>query len=108
MADKFAASLTSPPVFSLPAPRLHKFFDAHGYRMVHSLYGKHFNGFMGVAVAFPATHYDLAECDISVIADAKKWPRKPAEELAKPGFLTLVAQEIFGWCKAVGGECWQR
>jgi hypothetical protein len=36
---------------------LHAFLASHGYHMVTGLYGKAFNGYMGVAIAWPTKKY---------------------------------------------------
>uniref|UniRef100_A0A6T8PH94 Endonuclease/exonuclease/phosphatase domain-containing protein n=1 Tax=Hemiselmis andersenii TaxID=464988 RepID=A0A6T8PH94_HEMAN len=53
---------------------LHSFFDQQNYSMVHSLYGVAFNGYMGVAIAYPRNKYGLVFADISRISDTIKWP----------------------------------
>ena len=42
------------------------FFQNHGYRFFPALYGSAFNGFMGVALAFPTDHFELMEMSVSV------------------------------------------
>ena len=45
--------------------------------MVCSLYGKPFNGYMGIALAVPLEIYDISKVDISRCSDTKKIPREP-------------------------------
>ena len=59
------------------AGELHTFFAARGYHMVCSLYGKPFNGYMGIALAVPLEIYDISKVDISRCSDTKKIPREP-------------------------------
>lgn len=42
-------------------PRLRTFFDSHAYEFISSCYGNRFNGYMGVAIAFPRQTWDNAE-----------------------------------------------
>lgn len=52
---------------------LHAFFQRRGYYFVHSLYGKPFNGYMGVGIAFPSSRYDLGAVSIQRVSDVKAW-----------------------------------
>jgi len=49
--------------------KLHAFFAARGYQFSTGLYGNHFNGYMGVAVAWPAAAYDVVGVDCARLAD---------------------------------------
>ena len=60
--------------------RLITFFNAKGYNLINSLYGKAFNGFMGIAIAYPRDKFKLLDADISRISDAKTWQEKPSFE----------------------------
>ena len=62
---------------------LHAFFAANGYQFSTGLYGNKFNGYMGVAVAWPSKTYDLVGVDTCRVADTiveGPWERGP-----KPG-----------------------
>jgi 2',5'-phosphodiesterase len=59
------------------AGRLHTYFASKNYHFITALYGRRFNGYMGVAVAIPLDKYDLCEVDITTIADTKIRPKKP-------------------------------
>lgn len=50
------------------------FFEANGYTLVTSLYGNRFNGYMGVALAWPKELYQSEAVDISRVADTRRWP----------------------------------
>lgn len=50
---------------------LHTFFSEREYYLITRLYGKEFNGYMGVAIAYPLTKYKLLDCDINVIGDSE-------------------------------------
>eukprot|EP00039_Didymoeca_costata_P001563 m.53339 g.53339 ORF g.53339 m.53339 type:complete len:350 (+) comp10860_c0_seq1:192-1241(+) len=62
---------------------LHVWFQRHEYTLINANYGKTFNGYMGVAIAYPQTIYDLKTCDIERVTDTKDWskfdPVKPEE-----------------------------
>jgi len=55
--------------------KLHAFFQQHGYTFVTSLYGGSLHGYMGVAVAFPNSHWRLLDADIRKVSETKPWPR---------------------------------
>ena len=80
---KLEAEITSGAVIGLQevsqkwAGRLHVFFTERGYHLVCSLYGKPFNGYMGIALAVPLGAYDVTKVDISRCSDTKKLPREP-------------------------------
>jgi len=52
---------------------LHAFFQRRGYYFIHSLYGKQFNGYMGVGIAFPSKRYDLQSVSIQRVSEGKRW-----------------------------------
>jgi|TARA_B100000524_G_scaffold208196_1_gene108892 hypothetical protein len=58
------------------------FFEANGYTLVTSLYGNRFNGYMGVALAWPREFYQSEAVDISRVADTRAWP--PLRVEARP------------------------
>ena len=54
-----------------------------GYTYIPSLYGKKFNGYMGVGIAVPNSKFRILSCDIQRIADTREWARSaPAPEPA--------------------------
>lgn len=57
--------------------KLQPFFLEKGYCMIDTHYGSHYNGNMGVAIAFPLKEYKLQDLDISCVADTKFRVRKP-------------------------------
>lgn len=64
-------------VSTLWAGDLTPFFEANGYTMVTGLYGRRFNGYMGVALAWPSYRFQSEEVDISAASDTKPWPKPP-------------------------------
>lgn len=64
------------------AAAFHCWFANRGYHMITGLYGKKFNGYMGVAVAYPIEDFETLGVDISRLSDKRVggWPRPPVEE----------------------------
>lgn len=56
---------------------LHVFFAQRGYHLVCSLYGKPFNGYMGIALAVPLDKYEVCKVDISRCSDTARLPKEP-------------------------------
>jgi len=63
------------------AGSFHTHFANRGYHLVTGLYGKKFNGYMGVAIAFKTDSFNVLDVDVSRLADQREggWPRKPKE-----------------------------
>lgn len=63
------------------AGSFHSHFANKGYHLVTGLYGKKFNGYMGVGIAFKTSSFDVLGVDISRLSDKREggWPRKPKE-----------------------------
>jgi len=45
---------------------LHVFFEQRGYQLVTGLYGRAFNGYMGVAMAYPMDKYEAKDVEVQV------------------------------------------
>ena len=73
-------------VSTLWAGELHTYFANRGYHLTTALYGKKFNGYMGVAIAVPTGKYEVEACDIQCIGDTKK----VAREAKLTGFRRLL------------------
>ena len=56
---------------------LHKLFAARGYHLLNVGYGVKFNGYMGVALAFKMSDYELLDAGIERVSAMKEWPRPP-------------------------------
>jgi 2',5'-phosphodiesterase len=58
------------------AGSLHTFLANRGYHLVTGSYGKKFNGYMGVCLAWPQDSFVVEDVDISRIADKREggWP----------------------------------
>ena len=61
------------------AAAFHVWFANKGYHLVTGLYGHKFNGYMGVAIAYPTAAFETVDVDISRLADKRigGWPRAP-------------------------------
>jgi mRNA deadenylase 3'-5' endonuclease subunit Ccr4 len=60
------------------AGSLHTFFASRGYHCVAGQYGKKFNGYMGVVLAWPVETLEAVHVDISRLADQREggWPAR--------------------------------
>ena len=56
------------------------FFERAGYTFVTGNYGNAFNGYMGVALAWPTARFTCEEMSITRVADTKPWPKAPKIE----------------------------
>jgi 2',5'-phosphodiesterase len=64
------------------AGALHTFFAQRNYHVVTGLYGKKFNGYMGVLTAYPSNELETISVDICRLADTvETWPVEPAESM---------------------------
>lgn len=79
------------------AGTFHAHFANKGYHLVTGLYGKRFNGYMGVGIAFKTSSFDVLGVDISRLSDKREggWPRKPKEP--KRNVVTRFAINLYGF-----------
>ena len=49
--------------------------------MVTGLYGRKFNGYMGVALAWPTDEFETIHVDIARLSDTRSWPPKDEKPL---------------------------
>jgi len=65
------------------AGAFHTWFANRGYHLITGLYGKKFNGYMGVALAYPMETFETIDVDISRLSDKRVggWPIAPEESL---------------------------
>lgn len=79
------------------AGSFHTHFAKHGYHLVTGLYGKKFNGYMGVAIAFKTSSFDVLGVDISRLSDKREggWPREP--KAPKRNVVTRFAIDLYGF-----------
>lgn len=81
---------------------LHTFFANRGFHLVLASYGSYFNGYMGVALAFPTDVYEPVDIRVERLSDMVKWPQKAAPEGAEKFFYNLririegAIQSMFG------------
>jgi len=64
------------------AGHLHKFFANRNYAFITGLYGKKFNGYMGVGLAYSTDTFETLNVDLGRVSDKRVggWPRFPEEE----------------------------
>lgn len=81
------------------AGTFHTHFANKGYHLVTGLYGKKFNGYMGVAIAFKTSSFNVLGVDISRLSDKREagWPRQPREP--KRNVVSRFAIDLFGFAK---------
>mmetsp|Transcript_21305 Transcript_21305/g.37290 ORF Transcript_21305/g.37290 Transcript_21305/m.37290 type:complete len:427 (-) Transcript_21305:287-1567(-) len=72
------------------AGKLATYFQQNDYFFFTGLYGKPFNGYMGVAMAFPNKKYEAQEMKVMRLSDTKKWPRKP-----EPGLVGKISEWLW-------------
>lgn len=79
------------------AGSFHTHFANKGYHLVTGLYGKKFNGYMGVGIAFKTSSFDVLGVDISRLSDKREggWPRKPKEP--KRNAIVRFAKDCYGF-----------
>jgi mRNA deadenylase 3'-5' endonuclease subunit Ccr4 len=70
---------------------LHVWFANKGYHLVTGHYGKKFNGYMGIAIAYPTEAFETLDVDISRLSDKRigGWPVKP-----KPTLIESVLSNV--------------
>jgi mRNA deadenylase 3'-5' endonuclease subunit Ccr4 len=59
--------------------RLHKLFNELDYQFIPANYGSTFNGYMGVAIAFPRSVFEVVDCEMVRVADTKSGGFAPKE-----------------------------
>jgi 2',5'-phosphodiesterase len=64
-------------VSQLWAGPLHAFFQQRRYHFVTAPYGRPWNGYMGVGLAWPTDVYEAAEVEIKRLVDSRRWPSAP-------------------------------
>ena len=74
------------------AGQLHAYFNKRGYYFATGLYGHKFNGYMGSAMAIPINRYEIANCEITRVADTKPYVKK-----VKPTWIMQLFQTIRGF-----------
>ncbi|KAL7526466.1 hypothetical protein ACHAWF_001780 [Thalassiosira exigua] len=95
-----------PTIFALQevcypfASALHTYFAQRGYHFVTGLYGRPFNGYMGVGIAYPLKDFETLNVDVCRLSDerASGWPREELGEVESnggaSGLGTLIVQKV--------------
>jgi len=100
---KECAKAQMPVIFCLQevshsfAGPLHAFFANNRYAMITGLYGKPFNNYMGVALAYPIDTYETVAAEQVRLSDYRNdgWPREPiVETVGLAGRVTAARQNI--------------
>ncbi len=73
---------------------LNDFFRGKAYRFIYQNYGSFFNGYMGVAIAYPHAKYHLHKTHFTCVADEKTGGWK----VPKAPFRFLALLEKLLWC----------
>jgi len=83
------------------ATSLHVFFAERGYHMITGLYGSKFNGYMGIATAYPTGEFETCQIDLVRLSEKKRggWPRKPRDP-EPPSWRKYVVDPFYGPIKA--------
>ena len=76
------------------------FFEAYEYTLVTGLYGKRFNGYMGVALAWPHSRFKSERVDITRLADTLELPKKEKPPTDLWSSTSRIARS--GWCAVRG------
>ena len=73
---------------------LHTFFANHQYTFVTGLYGKKFNGYMGVGIAYPIQEFETIKVDICRLSDEREggWPTE--SEGVEDGWIGKVSRGV--------------
>mmetsp|Transcript_49693 Transcript_49693/g.120468 ORF Transcript_49693/g.120468 Transcript_49693/m.120468 type:complete len:411 (-) Transcript_49693:1330-2562(-) len=63
------------------AGKFHTHFAQNGYNFIYGPYGKPFNGYFGVGIAYSTNDYQVVDVDIARLADKREggWPRPPKD-----------------------------
>jgi mRNA deadenylase 3'-5' endonuclease subunit Ccr4 len=72
---------------------LHTFFANKGYAFVTGLYGKKFNGYMGIGIAYPLKDFETIKVDVCRLSDEGDWPRLERSE-EREGVIGRVRKSI--------------
>jgi 2',5'-phosphodiesterase len=90
---------------SLPwAGPLHAFFASRHFHFVVASYGSYFNGFMGVAIAFPITAYDVLDVKVERLTDTHTWPSRAPKLTGAVKALVNLRTRVQNVWEAVFGD----
>jgi mRNA deadenylase 3'-5' endonuclease subunit Ccr4 len=75
------------------AAAFHTWFSNRGYHLITGLYGKKFNGYMGVALAYPVGAFETIDVDISRLSDKRVggWPVEPGKTAVEALVSTITS-----------------
>ena len=76
------------------AGKLHKFFVDRNYYFVTAQYGKPFDNYMGVGIAWPLDKYEIIDIDITRLSETRKWVNKPQLERIKEDIIKFFVTQL--------------
>ncbi len=83
--------------------QLHVFFESKNYQLVTGLYGHSFNGYMGVALAYPLDVYQADDVEVVRLSDTdlcESWPVPPnTYKRSSSGQLSKLLKPMIGLAK---------
>jgi len=83
---------------------LHVWFARRGYHVVAARYGKPFNGYMGVLLAWPTATLELVDLDIVRLADQRQdWPKTATTSTSSSPHVWLQqwGRGLWSWIQTV-------
>mmetsp|Transcript_8636 Transcript_8636/g.20795 ORF Transcript_8636/g.20795 Transcript_8636/m.20795 type:complete len:400 (+) Transcript_8636:81-1280(+) len=87
--------------------QMHAFFAAEGYHFVTALYGRNFNGYMGVGLAWPTKEYEVIDTSIKRISETRAWPRGAPPPSRMERIMALPLDfAVGGWRALRNGVTW--
>lgn len=83
--------------------KLHVFFEENDYAVVFAQYGKQFNGYMGVMLAWPRQKYEVLDVQINRVSDIAPTTVWPKEKGASSSSLTPHGMHTWKGMKEILG-----
>ncbi|KAL1496784.1 hypothetical protein AB1Y20_014372 [Prymnesium parvum] len=77
------------------------FFERKGYTFVTAAYGRQFDGYMGVGLAWPAERFESVTVELARAAETKEWPA--AEGEGEKGGREGWGEWVAKWARAAWG-----
>ena len=78
---------------------LHTFFAQNNYHFITGLYGRKFNNYMGIGLAFPLEKFEVKNVDVATLSDVREggWPKPPFEEFSLTKAVGKIITKPFYW-----------
>jgi 2',5'-phosphodiesterase len=89
------------------AGALHVFFANRNYHLASGLYGKPFNGYMGVCLAWPTDTMETVSVSLARLSDTRPngWPKEQTEPTCFVAPLSSMMKSVKGLWNKWTGEC---